>query len=409
MGSSGSYDSEITWTLLDPEGNTVMEGQAGTYDNCDDQGGDWNHECDIDHTQYGAETCDVAWGDFGLSCAELEETYSWDCTGCECPGDGDGGDGDGGDGGDCNDQYDLHLVDSYGDGWNGATMEVTSCDNTVLESGITMSSDFEVVDICLEETGGYIITVGGGSYDSEITWTLLDPDGNTVMEGQAGTYDNCDQGGGDPEPQPQPHPDPDSACDETLLEHADSFGDGWNGGYWEIEGTDLTGTLSEGSSGSETVSLEEGFCGTINLVGGSYASEISMDFASITLYAGDSVTFSIIDCVPVVVENCGDDSSGDSGGGGGGGGDCNDQYDLHLVDSWGDGWNGATMEVASCDNTVLESGITMSSDFEVVDICLEETGGYIITVGGGSYDSEITWTLLDPDGNTVMEGQAGTY
>ena len=96
-----------------------------------------------------------------------------------------------------------------------------------------------------------------------------------------------------------------AACDETLLEHADTWGDGWNGGYWEIEGTGLTGTLESGSSGSETVSLEEGFCGTINLVGGSWATEISMDFASTTLYAGDSVSFSITDCVPVVVENCG--------------------------------------------------------------------------------------------------------
>merc|ERR1711898_80060 len=75
--------------------------------------------------------------------------------------------------------------------------EVTSCDSTVLESGITMNGGFEVVDVCLHETGAYIITVGGGTYDNEITWTLLDPEGNTVMEGQAGTYDNCDQGGGE--------------------------------------------------------------------------------------------------------------------------------------------------------------------------------------------------------------------
>jgi len=44
--------------------------------------------CDVDHTELGAETCDVAWDEYGLSCAVLEADYSWDCTGCECPGDG---------------------------------------------------------------------------------------------------------------------------------------------------------------------------------------------------------------------------------------------------------------------------------------------------------------------------------
>ena len=100
----------------------------------------------------------------------------------------------GGDSG-CNDnQYDVHLVDSYGDGWNGATMDITSCDGTVHESGISMSGSFEEVDICLPDADGYIITVGGGNWDYEITWSLLDPDGNTVMEGSAGSFSECDDG-----------------------------------------------------------------------------------------------------------------------------------------------------------------------------------------------------------------------
>ena len=89
---------------------------------------------------------------------------------------------------------------------------------------------------------------------------------------------------------------------------------------------------------------------------------------------------------------------------------CNDNaYDVHLVDSWGDGWNGATMEISSCDGTVHEEGIDMDGGFEEVDICLPDANGYSITVGGGSWDSEITWSLLNPLGNTVMEGSAGDF
>ena len=44
-------------------------------------------ECEFDWTTYGSPTCDTAWDEFGISCAQLESNYSWDCSGCTCPGD----------------------------------------------------------------------------------------------------------------------------------------------------------------------------------------------------------------------------------------------------------------------------------------------------------------------------------
>jgi hypothetical protein len=182
--------------------------------------------------------------------------------------------------------YDIHLVDSFGDGWNGATMTVIACDlegtQTEVVSGLSMDGSFESVDVCILETAGYEITVGGGDWDSEISWSILDSNWEVVMEGGAGTVSTC------PEP-------------------------------------------------------------------------------------------------------------------------CTDGWDLHLVDSFGDGWNGATIDVVACDGTVYESGLSMSGSFEEADVCLPESDGYIISVGGGDWDSEITWTLFDSDGNVVMEGEAGYY
>jgi hypothetical protein len=44
-------------------------------------------DCEQDFTAYGSECCDTAWDEFGISCSDLEATYNWDCTGCNCPGD----------------------------------------------------------------------------------------------------------------------------------------------------------------------------------------------------------------------------------------------------------------------------------------------------------------------------------
>ncbi len=45
-------------------------------------------ECEFDYTNYGSECCDTAWEEFGIDCITLETYYSWDCSGCNCPGDG---------------------------------------------------------------------------------------------------------------------------------------------------------------------------------------------------------------------------------------------------------------------------------------------------------------------------------
>ena len=44
--------------------------------------------CEFDYTEYGSACCDSAWEDFLVTCAELEANYGWDCSGCDCPGDG---------------------------------------------------------------------------------------------------------------------------------------------------------------------------------------------------------------------------------------------------------------------------------------------------------------------------------
>ena len=74
------------------------DGAYGLYFDCDEFGNDGGdcdpteptegcEDCEFDFTPYGAECCDAAWDAFGLSCADLEGNYGWDCSGCACPGD----------------------------------------------------------------------------------------------------------------------------------------------------------------------------------------------------------------------------------------------------------------------------------------------------------------------------------
>jgi hypothetical protein len=63
-------------------GTTTTTTTTGGTAACDD--------CEFDWTNYGSECCDTAWDEYGIDCATLEANYSWDCTGCNCPGDGGG-------------------------------------------------------------------------------------------------------------------------------------------------------------------------------------------------------------------------------------------------------------------------------------------------------------------------------
>ena len=59
-------------------------------------------------------------------------------------------------------------------------------------------------------------------------------------------------------------------------------------------------------------------------------------------------------------------------------------------DSWGDGWNGGTYTITDANGSVVASGgMTSGSSFSDT-LCLVD-GCYDVTVGGGSYDSEITF------------------
>jgi len=83
----------------DVKDGIINKGQISIYNNVRSVGeydGNSNRDCtdcEFDWTAYGSECCDSAWDEFGVDCMTLEGTYGWDCSGCNCPLDGDAPEG----------------------------------------------------------------------------------------------------------------------------------------------------------------------------------------------------------------------------------------------------------------------------------------------------------------------------
>jgi hypothetical protein len=80
----------------------------------------------------------------------------------------------------------MNMIDAYGDGWNGATYTISNAaGDTVASGGLTSGSEGSDA-LCLGD-GDYTIVVGGGSWDSEISWNITDDEtGEIIAQGVAG-------------------------------------------------------------------------------------------------------------------------------------------------------------------------------------------------------------------------------
>ena len=255
------------------------------------------------------------------------------------------------------------------------------------------------------------INVGGGSWLSEVSWDIVDADGNFVASGAAGLSTVCI----------------DEGC-YTFYGY-DSYGDGWNGSTASI--ADLNGnifldgfTLPVGSSLETTEvcieAIEAEACDandvSITVGGGAYASEVSWNLVD----ADGNV---VADGIAATSSACLADGC----------------YTFNGLDSYGDGWNGNTATITGADGSVylnaftFESGSAASADVcinaELPVVCEDEAacnygaegectyaeegfdcdGNAIVdcldvswTVGGGSYPSEVSWSVIDADGATVL-------
>lgn len=152
--------------------------------------------------------------------------------------------------------YTLYMYDSYGDGWNNSYFNLSynglSLVYVTLPAGSYGTYTFEIGGGSCnpqEPCTDYDIVVGGGDFEDNVTWALIDDGGNTVLSGAA--------------------PFVGSECLDPgcyTLEMYDTLGDGWQGCYFTMSDNGQVVqqfSLSWGYSGSYDMGLGDAPCGQL--------------------------------------------------------------------------------------------------------------------------------------------------
>jgi len=74
---------------------------------------------------------------------------------------------------------------------------------------------------------------------------------------------------------------------------------------------------------------------------------------------------------------------------------------IMQYDSWGDGWNDASMTVKTVDGAVIYEGTLLDGSEGVVQQCLSD-GCYVVDMEGGDWGNEISWEVRPSSGGSLL-------
>ncbi len=192
--------------------------------------------------------------------------------------------------GDCQENFISGTIianDSYGDGWNGNNISIL-VNGEILNQYTLESGSYEEFELCIPlntENNCVEVIVQEGGWPEEVSWTIIDVNGNLISEGESPFYSNlyntCPVYGCTDQNainfNEEANTDDGSCClgefYTVLLE--DGYGDGWNGNNLVIDSYVVT--LLDGSEGEEVICLanSENCINISTDVGGGWPEEIS--------------------------------------------------------------------------------------------------------------------------------------
>ena len=187
-------------------------------------------------------------------------------------------------------------------------------------------------------------------------------------------------------------------CYYALLE--DSYGDGWQGGsivFFSSE--NITGSVT-GSSEILDISTDPS-CGILQCEAGTgdrYYATISAD-----LY-GEELAWEVWDSEGTIAAgpfgNFGEYVTGEVSSEA----FCliPECYTVVMYDSYGDGWNGNTFVIADDNGFEYLNATISTGSTGTASACLPSGICMTMTCGGGSYTSEVGWSLTDDASATVI-------
>jgi len=273
--------------------------------------------------------------------------------------------------------YTLRMIDSYGDGWNGNTMDVLVNGAVVLDDVTLASGSSEDVAITVN-TGDEITTLwnADGSWGEETSYQILDVSGNEVGAGAQTSIEtaitvNC------------------PSCNVVSAIDASNISTSGGDISWTAGGSESAWNIEYGTSG-------------FALGSGSSATSTNPSYSISGLNGG-----TLYDVY--VQADCGSGETSDWAGpysfstlGSCGG------YTLTLVDTYGDGWNGGVINV-SINSTAVGSYTIVSGGGPEVYTIQTNIGDVIEFVyTAGSYSGENEYTVTNELGEVLAEeGQGG--
>ena len=210
------------------------------------------------------------------------------------------------------------MNDSWGDGWNGNVLNVVDPSGAVVASATLDAGSVGITSVCLPDGCDYTVTCDGGSFQTEVSWTINDTSGLVVASGGAGAS---------------------VAVDLDLGGNCAVFGctDSTAANYNPLADTD-DGSCAYCSDNYLSITCD----------GGSWQGEVSWTITSnstgaVVLTGG--APFDSTVCLP------------------------DDCYDIDMVDSFGDGWNGNVLDFGGLGSFTIASGATGSDQLSINAPC----------------------------------------
>ena len=220
------------------------------------------------------------------------------------------------------------------------------------------------------------ISVGGGTWDSEIGWALESTDG-AVVQGNAGSVTECVAPG----------------C--YTFSMTDSYGDGWNGATYTLTDADgnvvAAGDLDSAqngdglTSGSDLVQFGEADCGL------GCTDPAACNYDENAAFDNGTCNFDCIGCTDPEACNYDETATEDDGS-------CTVNDDCGVCGG----------DNSSCSGCTDPEACNYDAEATIEDgTCILGGQALTISVGGGTWDSEIGWALESTDG-AVVQGNAGS-
>ena len=375
---SGSYDYEISYSLMNPSGEVVYEGGAGSVP-------DMMGSCVMGCTDSNYAEFDPAADIDDGSCS----TFLGSCN-----------------------PLSLVMNDSYGDGWNGATYSIVDASGNEVANGGLLTGSTATDDLCLDD-GCYTITVGGGSWDSEISWSLGEVASGVAESVNFSLNGDCEfavLGCTDPAADnydPAATED-DGSCFTTVYGCTDPAADNYNEDANSDNGSCYY-SCDEGQAQVDILVTTDTYSGSENTFT-LYADGSLLDYVDLS-YDAQLTTLTNTYCVDngTSLEFILDDSYGD--------GIFNGGYEIYVCQESLTGFVAMTDVYSSSEEFMAvcgdilgcmdESALNYDADATADDgSCTYPCGGLDATVNLNTvdYGSEVSWVMYDGSDNVVADG-----